>query len=36
MKVVIPMASLGVRFVEKGYTDPKPGHICTDHPMLFV
>jgi NDP-sugar pyrophosphorylase family protein len=24
MKVIVPMAGLGVRFVEKGYKDPKP------------
>jgi len=34
MKVLIPMAGLGQRFVDAGYKDPKPFISVTDKPML--
>ena len=35
VQIVIPMTGLGKRFVEAGYTDPKPLINVDDHPMIY-
>ncbi len=34
MKVIIPMAGLGQRFVDAGYTEPKPMNNAPINPMF--
>ena len=34
MKIIIPMAGLGSRFTEQGYTDPKPFINVNGKPMI--